>query len=167
MKGKEFVQKNMPFALKIQEITGIPAIAIIAQAALESDWGRKSIGNNIFGVKYRNGDWGFQKVLTTEYFDDRPDFKHIPKEDIVSIEYHLDKRKFKVMARLKFADYPTPYEAFLEYSKLLLTKRYVHALQYRDDAKEYLKAIAASGYATDPNYASKMADMVDSVLRRL
>lgn len=167
MNPNEFIQTNLPFAKAIETETGIPAIAILAQAAFESGWGKKSIGNNIFGIKYK-GKGLFQKVLTTEYFNDRNDFDGvIPDEDVVIVEYHLGINKFQVKAYLKFADYATPFEAFREHSRLLLTDRYIHALQYANDPKMYLRKIAESGYATLPDYAEKMADMVDSVIKRL
>ena len=72
--SQQFVNKCYPFALQVQEVTGIPAISILAQAALESDWGKKAIGNNIFGIKFRKGDYGYQEVLTTEYSSDRKAF---------------------------------------------------------------------------------------------
>jgi len=167
MKPKEFIDKYMPYAKVIEDETKIPAIAIVAQAAFESGWGSKAIGNNIFGIKYK-GVGAFQKVLTTEYFENRKDFERIiPKEDIVVIEYHMNVRMFYVKARLKFADYATPLEAFRQHANLLLTERYAHALKFADDPKMYLRKIAESGYATLPNYADKMEDMVDSIIKRL
>lgn len=167
MSAKEFVDKFYPYALKAQELTGVPAIAIMAQAALESGWGKKAIGNNLFGIKYNpKVNTMFTKVLTTEYYNDRPEFENKGLE-IVNIEYHLGINKFQVKVYQKFADYETPLEAFLAHSKLLLTKRYSHALKAKEDPKEYLKLIAESGYATDPKYAIKMRAMVDSILKRI
>jgi len=164
MKPQQFVNKYMPFAKVIEAETGIPAIAIIAQSAFESGWGAKAIGNNIFGIKYRKGDWGKQEVLTTEYFENRKDFE---KLNTASVEYHLDVRKFKVIIRAEFADYPTPLEGFRQHAALLMSNRYAHALNFANDPKMYLRKIAESGYATLPNYAEKMSDMVDSVIKRL
>jgi peptidoglycan hydrolase FlgJ len=45
-----FVAKYMPYAKKTEAATGISAIFIVAQAALESGWGKHSIGNNVFGI---------------------------------------------------------------------------------------------------------------------
>ena len=56
MKPTEFINKYMPFAKIPQTETGIPAIAIIAQSALESGWGKKAIGNNLFGIKWTIND---------------------------------------------------------------------------------------------------------------
>lgn len=46
-----FINTIAPFAQSSQKEFGIPASTIIAQAILESGWGKKVIGNNIFGIK--------------------------------------------------------------------------------------------------------------------
>jgi flagellum-specific peptidoglycan hydrolase FlgJ len=167
MTANEFVKIYSPYAFEVEKEKGVPAIAILAQAALESGWGNKAIGNNFFGIKYNpEVNDKFQRVLTTEYFADRKDFENKGYE-IENVEYHLGINKFKVLIYAKFADYDTPKEAFLAHANLLLSKRYVHALSKKENAKEYLKLIAESGYATDPNYAKKMSDMVDSIIKRL
>jgi len=69
MTPKEFIKKFYPFAKEVEQETEIPALAIMAQAALESGWGKSAIGNNLFGIKYRKGDPGYREVVTTEYGD--------------------------------------------------------------------------------------------------
>jgi flagellar protein FlgJ len=164
MGATDFVKKYFPYAKKVEEKTGIPAVAILAQAALESGWGKRSIGNNIFGIKFRKGDPGYRKVLTTEYSKDQDAFKgaEIQHKDFIP---ELNKYKFKIWQY--FADYKSPEQAFEKHAELLLKPRYKHALKYKDDPKKYLKAIAESGYATAPNYAETLSKMVDAVKRRL
>lgn len=48
---KEFVDKYYPFALQTEEKTGISALSILAQAALETWWSASAPGNMFFGVK--------------------------------------------------------------------------------------------------------------------
>jgi flagellum-specific peptidoglycan hydrolase FlgJ len=136
----------------------------MAQAALESSWGERAIGNNLFGIKYRKGDWNYQRVLTTE-FADRPETFN--RDDIVSMDYIPSINKYKFKVYQKFADYPTPTEAFLAHSRLLLTKRYKHALKWQYSPVRYLVAIWKSGYATDESYGNKMEGMVESIEKRL
>ena len=164
MRPQQFVDKYRPFAEIIEREYLIPAVAILAQAALESGWGKKAIGNNIFGIKYRRGDWGKQEVLTTEYFTDR---KYFEKLDTVSVEYILGINKFKVLIRSEFADYRTPYEAFQEHAKLLLSERYHPCMRWNTNPKRFLIAVWRRGYATDPNYGRKMCAMVDSINKRI
>jgi len=117
-----------------------------------------------FGIKFRKGDFGYQKVLTTEYSESADDFKG---KEIVSKVYLKDVNKYKYKLYCYFADYPTPREAFLAHSKLLLSARYKHALQWNNDPVQYLFAIWTAGYATDVNYGAKMQAMVRSIEKRL
>jgi len=164
MNPKDFVVKYFPFAKEVEKETEIPAVAILAQAALESGWGRKAIGNNIFGIKFRKGDWGHMEVLTTEY-SKSPD-KFIC-ENVKSKVYLKDKDVFRYKVWQYFADYETPKGAFLAHSKLLLTSRYKYCLRWKHSPKRYLIAVWRSGYATALNYGKTMCNMVDSIERRM
>lgn len=164
MTPNEFVKRYYPFAKQVEDETTIPAIAILAQAALESAWGNKAIGNNIFGIKFKKGDYGYKKVLTTEY-SDKPDL--FKGEDLVSVIYDFERGKYKYKVYQYFADYKTPYDAFLAHSKLLLSERYISALKYKEVPELYIAEVAKCGYASDPNYSKKMAQMVSSIKKRL
>lgn len=164
MTANDFVKKYYPFALRIESETSIPAIAIMAQAALESAWGKKAIGNNLFGIKFKKGDFNYQKVLTTEYSKSPDMFKG---EDVSSKTFDKEKGLFKYKVWQYFADYETPYEAFLSHSKLLLSKRYKHCLKWNYSPNRYLIAVWRAGYATDPNYGIKMCQMTKSIKKRL
>lgn len=164
MTPEVFVNKFYPFALEAERETGIPALAVMAQAALESGWGKKSIGNNLFGIKYRKGDWGYREVLTTEYSANRDAYNG---QNVKSVTLIKDKDLYCFKVYQYFADYETPKDAFIAHSKLLLTPRYKHALRWKHSPKRFLIAIWRANYATDPNYGRKMCQMVDSVKRRL
>ncbi|HWR94503.1 MAG TPA: glucosaminidase domain-containing protein [Flavobacterium sp.] len=164
MKPNEFVKHYYQIAQEVEEITGIPAIAILAQAALESGWGAKKIGNNLFGIKYKKGDFGYQKVLTTEYSSDP---KKFDGQEINHKQFDNESKKWKFKVWQYFADYETELDGFMAHAKLLTSDRYIHALEYADDPVLYLRKIAESGYATDYNYAVKMAAMVESIKKRL
>ena len=101
---QKFINAYKDFAFDVERETGIPAIAILAQAALESGWGKKSIGNNIFGVKYKSWDWGYQEVLTTEHSKSQNDFKG---KKIKSVTYNSIKKIYVYKIWDYFADYPT------------------------------------------------------------
>lgn len=164
MKPNEFVKHYYPIAQQVQEITGIPAVAIMAQAALESGWGAKKIGNNLFGIKYKKGDYGYQKVLTTEYSSDPRKFDG---QEIQHKVFDNEAKKWRFKVWQYFADYATELDGFIAHAKLLTSDRYIHALEYADDPVIYLKKIAESGYATSPNYAESLKNMVYSIKKRL
>ena len=164
MKPQNFVEKFYPFALEVENDTGIPAVAIMAQAALESGWGEHSIGNNIFGIKYRKGDPAFKKVLTTEHSKDRDAFKG---SDVKSVTLDLENGTYIFKVYQYFADYPTPLDAFKAHARLLLNNRYKHALRWKHSPKRFLIAVWRAGYATDVNYGKKICATVDSVIKKL
>jgi len=164
MNPSEFVTKYYPFGLEVEKETSIPAIAILAQAALESGWGKSAIGNNLFGIKFRKGDYECREVLTTEYSDSHDEWKG---KNVKSKVYIPEINKYRYKVWQYFADYKTPKDAFLRHSKLLLTDRYKHSLRWKHSPKRYLISVWRSGYATDWNYGRKMCDMVDSINRRL
>jgi len=127
MKPNEFVKKYYPIAVEVQEITGIPALAIMAQAALESGWGAKKIGNNLFGIKYKKGDFGYQKVLTTEYSSDPRKFDC---QEVNHKVFDNERKRWKFKVWQYFADYETELDGFMAHAKLLMTDRYIHKLRY-------------------------------------
>ena len=164
MTPKQFVEKFYPYAIESEKKTGIPAIAIMAQAALESGWGKSAIGNNVFGIKYKSGDKKYVEVLTTEHSKSPHAFKGAKTK---SITYDREKEIYIYKIWQYFADYDSPAAAFKEHSRLLLTDRYKDALRWKHSPVRYLIAIWKAGYATDVNYDNKMKAMVQSVKKRL
>src|ERR1035437_160221 len=71
MKPQEFVDAYLPFAKQTEAKVGISAIAILAQAALESGWGAHAPGNMFFGVKDTDGVNGNEQLLTTTEYSRR------------------------------------------------------------------------------------------------
>ena len=164
MKPNEFVEKYLSAAQSVERETGIPAVAILAQAALESGWGGSVIGNNFFGIKFKKGDPGFRRFLTTEYSDDRFKFRG---QDVKEVRLDRTTGKYVFKIYQYFAEYPTPEAGFKAHTRLLLSDRYKHALRWKHSPKRFLIAVWRAGYATDPNYGKKICQMVDSVVRRL
>ena len=164
MNPSEFVKKYYPYALEVEKETSIPAVAIMAQAALESGWGKKAIGNNLFGIKFRKGDYAYQKVLTTEYSSSPDSFKGA---EVKSKVYIANVNKFRYKVWQYFADYKTPKDCFKAHASLLLSDRYEHCLRWRNNPKRFLIAVWRAGYATSLNYGRTMCNMVDSINRRI
>jgi flagellar protein FlgJ len=75
MTPKEFTLKYYPFAFQIQKDYGINAIAILAQCAVETGWGKTVVGNMMFGVKDSDGINGNEQLLTTFEYLSHPNAK--------------------------------------------------------------------------------------------
>lgn len=163
MTPKEFVTKYRPFALKTQEKTGISADFILAQAALESGWGKKAPGNMFFGIKDVDGLNGNEQLLTTTEFL-KTDKAKFPV--VLSIEKVLRNgvQWFKYKVKDYFRKYSSPEESFTDHAMFFLrNRRYSKALQFRHNPYRFAEEIAKAGYATDPSYAAKLSQVIAMV----
>lgn len=142
----QFVDELLEHALSFGKQTGIPAGYALAHAALESGWG-KSVPKyadgkssfNLFGIK-ASRDWTGKvvEVNTTEYTNGVPT---------------------KVVDRFKAYDSYT--DAFIDYARLLKQNdRYANVIQHSRSPWEFAKHLQLSGYATDPNYADKLFNVM-------
>ena len=139
----KFINRIAPAAQQIgREYDLYPSI-IIAQAALESDWGCSTLGkapnNNLFGVK---GYFARQTVAqpTTEYDD--------------------QGHKFQVVSNFRL--YASEYEALRDYAQTLEAPLYQGV--HRQNTKDYRDATRAlrGRYATDPEYDRKLNQLIDT-----
>lgn len=135
----DFVAKVWPHAQRAAAQLGVAPEALVAQAALESGWG-KSVGgdNNLFGIKAGSGWHGAVRTLqTSEYRDGR-----MQRESAA------------------FRSYASIGDSFDDYAKLLKSNpRYAAALGAGSDTARFAGALQKAGYATDPNYAAKIASI--------
>jgi flagellar protein FlgJ len=146
----EFIQRMMPHAKAAEQATGVPASFILGQAALESGWGKGEIRNadgtpsfNLFGVKASSG-WkgGTADARTTEYEGGQP---------------------VKQVAR--FRNYGSYTEAFSDYARMLSNHpRYAGVVRTAGTAESFAGGMQRAGYATDPQYASKLARTINHTL---
>ena len=144
----DFVHQLSEPAREASRRTGMPAPLILAQAALETGWGRREIptsdgGNshNLFGIK-AGADW---KGPTTE---------------VVTHEY-INGQRTRVVDR--FRVYDSYAEAFEDHGRLISDNpRYAPVLQAAD-AKQAARALQSGGYATDPAYADKLVALMDQI----
>jgi len=138
--SQEFINQIKGHALKSQAKTGVPAAIIIAQACLETGYGKflcKDIitgknSLNLFNIK-GDGPNGFVWCWTTEY-------------------YNGVKQKVKA----KFRAYRNYEESFIDHAKLLQKPRYAPCMVVKDDPIAFAQKLQECGYATDPNYADKL-----------
>jgi len=120
---------------------GVSPKVLLAQAALESGWGRSMPGNNLFGVKAGAGWTG----------------------GAVQAYTHEDSAAGEVGQTTEFRAYPSLAAAVADYVQLIThNARYRAALGAGSDPLAYGHALAAGGYATDPNYAGKLAAVAGS-----
>jgi flagellar protein FlgJ len=127
-------------------MTGIPAKFMLAQAALETGWGKKEIttrdgrsAHNLFGIK-ATGNWTGKVVEAT------------------TIEYINGKPQKRVE---KFRAYDSYADAFKDYANLLRSNpRYEKVLASAQDAHGFAYGLQRAGYATDPHYAEKLSRII-------
>lgn len=139
---EHFVAKIWPHAQRAAKELGVDPRALVAQAALETGWGRRGIrdseggsSNNLFGIKATG--WQGQRVSTSTH------------------EYVDGQRRSE---RADFRAYGSPAESFADYVRLLKTSpRYQGALNAGNDVHRFASALQRAGYATDPGYARKIA----------
>ena len=121
---------------------GVDARALVAQAALETGWGRRQIthgdgrqANNLFGIKATGWKGESATVGTHEYVGG------VRRNETAS-----------------FRSYSSPAESFADYVRLLKTSpRYQQALAAGTDVRGFARGLQQAGYATDPSYAAKIA----------
>jgi flagellum-specific peptidoglycan hydrolase FlgJ len=168
MTPQEFVNKYYPHAKKVEDRTGISAIAILAQAALESSWGAKAVGNALFGIKDTDGINGNEQLITTTEYLSSPHV-HFPK--ILSITPYTDKKgklMYKYLVQDYFRKYDSPEDSLNDHAKFIQDNpRYAKALKVKSDPYAFVSELALAGYATAANYGEILKQMVDSIKRRL
>jgi flagellar protein FlgJ len=138
----EFVRRLHPLAVQAARELGVEPKVILAQAALESGWGRSVIQNgngsntyNLFNIKADKAWQGKQAQVATLEFD-----QGIAK---------------KVNAG--FRSYDSFQESFKDYVDFIKSNpRYGDALKKAGNAEQYMHELQRAGYATDPKYADKV-----------
>lgn len=131
--------------------TGVPAELILAQAALETGWGKHEIptvdgGNshNLFGIK-AGSQWQGETT------------------DIVTTEYVAGVARKQVES---FRVYDSFEDAFTDYARLIGDNPRYAGVVSASNAHEAAYALQAGGYATDPAYADKLIAVMASLGER-
>ena len=140
--AQDFIQWVWPYAQKVSHLIGIDPKVLVAQAALETGWGKfiakdanGNSSNNLFNIKATNTDKTSVTVKTTEFE------KGLPVKQIAS-----------------FKTYPSVEDSFQDYITFLnKNPRYKDALAQTDDPQRFIQSLQDAGYATDPDYANKIA----------
>ena len=150
---QEFLDAILPAAEKAAAQLGVSPRNLIAQAALETGWGRHlprsadgRVSFNFFGIK-ATGSWRGPAVSssTTEV---------------------LQGRAQRMVER--FRAYSSVDESVADHARLIGNSRRYQAVRGTgDDALAFGTALHRGGYATDPGYAQKIVAVADSVGRLL
>lgn len=128
--------------------SGIPHLLIVAQAALESGWGKHEIltrdgrpSHNLFGIK-ATPDWqgDTADIVTTEYFH--------------GVAQHV---------RAAFRVYKNEADALTDYVHFITRNPRYQKVIHSESIEKAARALQESGYATDPDYASKLINIVRHV----
>ena len=162
MTPKEFIKQYKPFALETERKTGISHLFTLAQAALESGWGERGVGNNFFGIKARPETPADKKQLlrTTEVLLSANAV--FPK--IISIKKRADG-KYTYTVLDWFRKYDTPEECFTDHAQFFFkNKRYAKALLVRSDQYKFAEEVAKAGYATATNYADSLKKVITKII---
>ncbi len=145
----DFQKRMARHAEAASQATGVPAHLMLGQAALESGWGKRelkgtdgTLSNNLFGIK-ATGNWNGKVVeaTTTEYING------------------LKQKRIE-----KFRAYDSYEDSFKDFANLMRNNpRYENVLANLDDVSGYAQAMQKAGYATDPNYATKLASVIQKI----
>ncbi|WP_079201393.1 flagellar assembly peptidoglycan hydrolase FlgJ [Pseudomonas sp. CC6-YY-74] len=141
----EFIAAMLPMAEQAAEKIGVDARYLVAQAALETGWGKSIIrqqdgtsSHNLFGIKSHNSwDGESARVLTTEF-----------------------KGGKAVKEAASFRSYDSYAHSFDDYVSFLQSNgRYEKALDATQNPEQFARELQKAGYATDPQYARKVAQI--------
>ncbi len=146
-----FVKRHSEAADRVAKASGLPAGFMLGQAGHETGWGRHEIKQrdgapsfNLFGIK-AGANWTGRvaEVTTTEYVGGAP-----------------------VKSVARFRAYSSYDESFQDYARLITkTPRYAQAKQATSSPLAFASGLQRAGYATDPDYASKLSRAINTSLR--
>ena len=141
----EFMATMLPLAKDAAARIGVDPAVLVAQAALETGWGKSimrqqdgSSSHNLFGIK-ATGNWngGQARAITSEFRDGK-----------------------MVKETAAFRSYDSFADSFHDLVSLLQNNnRYKEVVNSADNPEQFVKELQKAGYATDPDYASKISQI--------
>lgn len=146
---QDFIDQLLPYARAAAASLGVNPLALIAQAAMETGWGKRMVSdgagnssNNLFNIK-ANSAWAGNSI------------------EVSTLEYKNGTPR-KELAQ--FRQYESIAQSFNDYVNLLKNSpRYQSALAVAGDAKQFLKELHGAGYATDPLYSQKIISLFEVI----
>ncbi len=141
----QFVETMLPLAKEAAARIGVDPVMLVAQAALETGWGKSimrqqdgSSSHNLFGIKAA-GSWKGPeaRAITSEFRDGK-----------------------MVKETADFRSYTSYADSFHDLVSLLQNNnRYKEVVNSADKPEQFVKELQKAGYATDPDYASKISQI--------
>ncbi|MHC8298607.1 flagellar assembly peptidoglycan hydrolase FlgJ [Pseudomonas sp. ZS1P83] len=141
----EFVNTMLPMAKEAAERIGVDPRYLVAQAALETGWGKSvmraqdgSSSHNLFGIK-ASSNWkgNSARAITSEF-----------------------RNGERVKETAEFRSYDSYKDSFHDLVTLLQTNnRYQDVVKSADNPEQFVRELQKAGYATDPDYASKISQI--------
>ncbi len=136
----------LPSIRTAAQALGLDPLVLLAQAALETGWGKRMArtadGNpslNLFGIK-ADDTWAGARAASN------------------TVEY---SGGVATQRQATFRAYGSIEESVNDFANLLKNSpRYRHVAAAGPDAQAYVAGIGRSGYATDPEYAAKLNDIL-------
>jgi len=139
--ARAFVERAWPHAQRVARELGVDPRGVLAQAALETGWGRSTIrangesAHNYFGIK-AGRHWAGETVQTRTL-------------EYVGGGFRAERADFRA--------YPDMAASFDDYATLLRrAPRYAGVLGSGSDIRAFAESLQRAGYATDPDYARKI-----------
>ena len=145
-----FIDKFGDSALKVMEDTGCSALAIMAQMAVETGWG---VNTTIVTDEIGN------QIDSKNLFNIKADPSWTGKKGTATVR-EVQNGKAVFIPQL-FRVYDSYTESMEDYLTFIQTNpRYAGAWSVRFDSVNYIQNLAIAGYATDPNYAKVILDVM-------
>jgi flagellar protein FlgJ len=141
----EFVNTMLPMAKEAAARIGVDPRYLVAQAALETGWGKSvmraqdgSSSHNLFGIKAGDSWKGDSaRAITSEF-----------------------RNGEMVRETAQFRSYDSYKDSFHDLVTLLQTNnRYQDVVKSADNPEQFVRELQKAGYATDPDYASKISQI--------
>lgn len=141
----DFIATMLPMAQEAAARIGVDPKILVAQAALETGWGKSVMraedgtsSHNLFGIKASSNWKGEQaRAITSEFRNGQ-----------------------MVKETAQFRSYDSYADSFHDLVSLLQNNdRYQGVVNAADNPEQFVKELQKAGYATDPNYASKIASI--------
>jgi flagellar protein FlgJ len=152
-----FISDLWPAAQEAGQQLGVDPRNLIAQAALETNWGTKvphdasgQTSNNLFGMK-TGSEWTGASVVTAT-------------QEYLPAHGSSDPDGTAVRTTAHFRAYDSKAQSIQDYVSLLRNSpRYAAALNTGSNVHAFAAALQRGGYATDPDYASKVSSIAGSI----
>ncbi|MFT6916782.1 MAG: flagellar protein FlgJ [Motiliproteus sp.] len=145
-----FIQQLLPVAERVAAKAGVAPEMLVAQAALETGWGKHlprhgdgGSSHNLFGIK-ADQRWEGERVTTS------------------TLEFRDGLAQREKATFRAYGSYEQSMQDYVEF--VSQSPRYQGALEQAHDARSYTRQLQLAGYATDPDYSNKIMGILDGDL---